>query len=164
MSELEQAIQEIEHGLLKVTRDGQRPVKKMELVKRMAQYKVPGVSIAFINQEELVWTKGYGVMETGCEKPVTNETIFQAASISKPVTAMVALHLVEAGLLDLDADANNFLHSWKIPKSKYTQARPNRMHPKVNLLGTRFWLKYFKPVCYSLLRIVDDRLIQTQMD
>jgi GNAT superfamily N-acetyltransferase len=34
----------------------------------------------------------------------------------------------------------------------------------MNLLGTRFWLKYFKPVCFSLLRIVDDRLIQTQMD
>lgn len=34
----------------------------------------------------------------------------------------------------------------------------------MNLLGTRFWLKYFRPVCFSLLRIVDDRLIQTQMD
>ncbi|MBN1581306.1 MAG: serine hydrolase [Anaerolineae bacterium] len=35
----------------------------------------------------------------------------QAASISKPVTAMVALHLVEAGLLDLDANANDVLHT-----------------------------------------------------
>ena len=135
MSELEQAIQAIEHGLSEVRRGGQRPAKKMELVKRMAQYKVPGVSVAFIDREELVWTKGYGVMETGGEKPVTNETIFQAASISKPITAMVALHLVEAGLLDLDADANIFLRSWKIPKNKYTQARSDGTHPNVTLRG-----------------------------
>jgi CubicO group peptidase (beta-lactamase class C family) len=66
---------------------------------------------------------------------VTNETIFQAASISKPFTAMVALHLVETGLLDLDADANDFLRSWKIPKSKYTKVSPDGVQPKVTLRG-----------------------------
>jgi len=34
----------------------------------------------------------------------------------------------------------------------------------INLLGTRFWLKYFKPICYSLLRVVDDRLVQTNLN
>ena len=101
----------------------------------MKYHKVPGFSVAFIDQEELAWTKGYGVLEAGSETPVTNETIFQAASISKPVTGMVALHLVEVGLLDLDADANDFLRSWKIPKSKYTQVRPDGVHPKVTLRG-----------------------------
>ena len=118
MTELEQAIQAIEHGLLKATRSGKPPAKKMELSRRMAYYKVPGLSAAFIYQEELAWAKGFGLMEAGGEKPVTNETIFQAASISKPFTAMVALRLVETGLLDLDADANDFLRSWKIPKSR----------------------------------------------
>jgi len=47
-----------------------------------------------------------------------------AASISKPVTAMVACALVEAGRLDLDADVNDVLRSWKLPKSKHTQERP----------------------------------------
>jgi len=135
MNNLEQAIQAIEYGLPKVTRGGQRPAKKVGLGKRMAQYKVPGVNIAFIDREKLVWTKGFGVMEAGGEKSVTNETIFQAASISKPVTAMVSLHLVEKGLLDLDADANDFLRSWKIPRSKYTQARSDGTHPKVTLRG-----------------------------
>ena len=113
MTELEQAIQAIEHELLKNTR-GERPGKKMELTQRMKHYKVPGFSAAFVHQEELAWAKGFGMMEAGSEKPVTSETIFQAASISKPCTAMVALHLVEAGSLDLDADANHFLRSWKI--------------------------------------------------
>ena len=135
MTELEQAIHAIEHGLLKVTRSNKRPAKKMELIQRMKYYKVPGFSATFVHQEEMAWAKGFGVVEAGSEKPVTNETIFQAASISKPFTAMIALHLVEAGSLDLDADANEFLHSWKIPKSKYTQAGPDGAHPKVTLRG-----------------------------
>ena len=135
MTDLEQAIQAIEHGLLKVTRSDKPPAKKMELSRRMTHYKVPGFSVAFVDQEELAWAKGYGVMEAGGEKPVTSETIFQAASISKPVTVMVALHLVEAGLLDLDADVNDILRSWKVPKSKYTQARADGVQPKITLHG-----------------------------
>jgi CubicO group peptidase (beta-lactamase class C family) len=135
MTELERAIQAIENGLLIVTGNRERPAKKMELSKRMTYYKVPGLGAALVDQEELAWAKGYGVVEAAGARLVTHETIFQAASISKPVTAMVALHLVEAGLLDLDADANDLLRSWKIPKSKYTQARPDGVHPKVTLRG-----------------------------
>jgi CubicO group peptidase (beta-lactamase class C family) len=67
---------------------------------------------------------------------VTEETIFQAASISKPVTAMVALNLVEAGLLDLDADVNDFLHSWKLPKSKHTREQVDGVNPLTGLHQT----------------------------
>ena len=129
MTDLERAIQVIEHGLLKATTIKERPARKMELSKRMAYYKVPGFSIALIDQGALAWAKGYGVLEAGGEAEVTNETIFQAASISKPVAAMIALHLVEEGLLDLDADVNDVLHSWKVPKSKHTQVN------KVTLRG-----------------------------
>jgi CubicO group peptidase (beta-lactamase class C family) len=135
MTDLERAIPAIEHGLLKVTRSGEQPAKEMELSRRMKHYKSPGFSAAFVHQEELAWAKGFGVVEAGGDKPVTTETIFQAASISKPVEAMVALHLVEAGLLDLDADANDFLHSWKIPKSKYTQVSSDGVQRKVTLRG-----------------------------
>ena len=135
MTELEQAIHAVEHGLLMATRNSERPAKEKELIRRMKYYKVPGFSAALVYQEELAWARGFGLMEAGGEKPVTTETIFQAASISKPVTAMVALHLVEAGLLDLDADANDFLRSWKIPKSKYTQTGPDGVQPKVTLRG-----------------------------
>jgi hypothetical protein len=100
MTELEQAIQAIETGLVKVTRSEERPASKMALSQRMTDYNVPGFSVAYVYQEELAWASGYGVLEAGGEKPVTHATIFQAASISKPVTVMVALHLVEAGLRD----------------------------------------------------------------
>lgn len=122
MTDLERAIQALECGWLVAAAVQGAPVRKMELRKRMAHYKVPGFSIALIDQEELAWAKGYGVLESGGEEVVTQKTIFQAASISKPVAAMVALHLVEAGLLDLDADVNAALHSWKVPENKHTQA------------------------------------------
>jgi CubicO group peptidase (beta-lactamase class C family) len=129
MAELEQAIQAIEHGLLAVTPSKKRPARKMELLDRLVRYKVPGISVAFVYQEELAWARGFGVVEAGAEKPMTPETLFQAASISKPVTAMVALHLVEAGLLDLDTEVNDVLRSWKVPKSKHT------LEKKVTLRG-----------------------------
>jgi CubicO group peptidase (beta-lactamase class C family) len=52
---------------------------------------------------------------------VTDDTIFQAASISKPVAAMTALNLVETGLLDLDSDVNEALRSWHVPENEHTK-------------------------------------------
>lgn len=135
MTELEQAILAIEHGLVNPRGEEDHPGRRMELSQRMTHYKVPGISIAFVYQEELAWAKGFGVVEAGGEKPVTTETIFQAASISKTVTAMVALHLVEAGLLDLDADVNDMLRSWKVPESQHTRVRRDGSQPQVTLRG-----------------------------
>jgi len=129
MNKLERMIEASEQGLLRPKSKKVRNRRRMALVDRMRYYKVPGFSIALIDQEELAWVKGYGVMEAGGEKPVTPETIFQAASISKPVSAMVALHLVENGILDLDSDVNDMLHSWKIRETKHTQTN------KVTLRG-----------------------------
>jgi CubicO group peptidase (beta-lactamase class C family) len=52
--------------------------------------------------------------------PVTTNTLFQAASISKPVTAMAALYFVEQGSLDLDQDVNERLVSWQVPANEFT--------------------------------------------
>ena len=135
MTELEHAIQSIEHGLLPITKRGEPPAQKVALRQRMADYKVPGVSVAFVYQDELAWAQGYGVAEAGGDRPVTPETIFQAASISKVVTAMLALHLVEAGSLNLDAEANDVLRAWKIPDSKYTQPGRDGAPRRVTLRG-----------------------------
>jgi len=56
--------------------------------------RVPGVSIAVIHNGEIEWAQGFGVVRLGGE-PVTAETLFQAGSISKPVSAMAALRLVQ---------------------------------------------------------------------
>lgn len=82
----------------------------------MSAYRVPGVSIAIIHNGSIEWAQGFGAAQVG-GGPVTTETLFQAGSISKPVAAMAALHLVEKGTLALDSDVNQALTSWKIPAS-----------------------------------------------
>jgi hypothetical protein len=53
------------------------------IIERLKFYKVPGVSIAVIENGRLVWAKGYGVKDFDTKEPVTVNTLFQAASISK---------------------------------------------------------------------------------
>ena len=63
---------------------------------------VPGAGIALLRGTEIVWARGIGVIEAGSEAEVRTDTLFQAASISKCITALAVLRLVEQGKLDLD--------------------------------------------------------------
>ena len=107
---------------------GEKPANN-SLQQRMGFYKTPGVSIAVINGGKVEWARAYGVREAGTTNPVTSNTIFQAASISKAVSAMAALRLVELDKLSLDEDVNRRLVSWKVPESGFTSDR------KVTLRG-----------------------------
>ncbi len=96
-------------------------VPAMGLAERMRFYNTPGVSLAVINGGVVEWTRGYGVTEAEGERAVTPHTRFQAASISKPVTALAALRLVEQGRLALDENVNSRLTSWKVPDNEFTR-------------------------------------------
>jgi CubicO group peptidase (beta-lactamase class C family) len=87
----------------------------------MRDLEVPGASVAVIDHEKIAWSKGYGVLEEGKEKSVDTETIFQAASISKPFTALGILSLVKTGRIKLDANVNDYLLSWKVPENSFTK-------------------------------------------
>lgn len=89
--------------------------KPFTLAERMAAYEVPGVSIAVIHNGKIDWARGWGVRDLATCLPVTPDTAFQAASISKLATAVVALRAVEQGKLSLDADINRSLRGWKLP-------------------------------------------------
>jgi CubicO group peptidase (beta-lactamase class C family) len=68
----------------------------------LAQHRVPGVAIALIQDRKLVWAKGYGVRAAGSQEAVTPDTVFEAASMSKPIFALLAMQLVDGKRLDLD--------------------------------------------------------------
>src|SRR5215204_167580 len=70
---------------------------------------IPGVSIALVREGKPVWTHGFGVKNSETKEAVTEETVFEAASLSKPVFAYAVLKLVDAGKLDLDAPLNKYL-------------------------------------------------------
>lgn len=92
----------------------------LTLAERMRHYDVPGVSIAVIDDGEIAWAKGYGVRIKGSDAAVDPGTLFQAASISKPVTAAATLQLVSQDQLDLDANVNDYLKSWQLPENEFT--------------------------------------------
>jgi CubicO group peptidase (beta-lactamase class C family) len=89
----------------------------------MKQSNVPGVSIAIIKDFKVAATYTYGVADVETGAPVTADTMFQAASISKPVAAMVSLKAVQDGRFSLDQDVNTILKSWKLPGGPFTKER-----------------------------------------
>jgi len=117
---LKERILRVESGLLPAVVAKGEPAEGYSIAERMEHYNVPGVSVAVINNGEIEWAKGYGVIEVGSDQAVDSETLFQAASISKPVAAMAALRLVEEGVLNLDEEVNLKLASWKIPENEFT--------------------------------------------
>lgn len=106
-----------------------RPVPLRSLTERMAETHVPAVSIAFFEDGRIRWAKAYGLADLATGRAATPLTLFQAASISKPVTAAAAMRLVQDGKLDLDGDVNSRLKAWKVPPSAFTADR------KVTLRG-----------------------------
>jgi CubicO group peptidase (beta-lactamase class C family) len=70
----------------------------------MARASVPGVSIAFVRDRHLAWSAGFGTTRRDSDHPVAQETIFHAASLSKPVFAYAVLRMVHQRVLDLDLD------------------------------------------------------------
>lgn len=94
--------------------DGE-PAPRWTLAERMRRYRVPAVSITVIDRREVAWSEAFG--QRAGQQPADTRTLFQAASLSKPVAAAVALLLAHDGTLDLDAGVNTQLHAWKLPST-----------------------------------------------
>jgi CubicO group peptidase (beta-lactamase class C family) len=90
----------------------------VSLSERMRIRRVPGVSIALIRNGRLSWAQSFGVRDTSTCEPVTIDTAFQAGSISKSLTAVLAMQAVDKGILGLDQDINSYLTRWQLTPSK----------------------------------------------
>jgi CubicO group peptidase (beta-lactamase class C family) len=115
-------IETIENNLLPSVLIVGQETKGFNILDRMENYRVPGVSIAFLNGGEIVWAKGYGFTSADSSRIVDERTLFQAASISKPVAALAALSLVEQGKIGLDQDVNQYLEGWQVEENEYTES------------------------------------------
>jgi len=98
--------------------------KPQTLADRMVADKVPGVSIAVIDDWKVEWTKAYGEIRAGGGPAVTTETLFEAASTTKALVAATVMHYVDTGRFNLDADVNTYLKSWKVPENELTRDKP----------------------------------------
>jgi CubicO group peptidase (beta-lactamase class C family) len=110
--EVEKALNELQPGVQVAGR-----LYPEQSLAELMRGRVPGVSIAVFHDGRIIYARGFGVSETGGTRAVTPETLFQAASISKPIAATAALALVEQGKLALDEPVNGRLRTWRIPDS-----------------------------------------------
>lgn len=107
-------------------------IPKLNLLQQMTAYKVNGLTIAVIKDYKIEWAKGYGWADAEEKRPVTIDTRFQAASISKSINSLGILKLVQQGKLNLDADINDYLKTWKFP---YDSVSKNKKISLANLLS-----------------------------
>lgn len=122
------------------------PVEGMNgwrLQERMRYHHVPGLSVAVIHNYRVDWVKSYGLADTTNHRPVTNETLFSAGSISKLITAMAALKLVEQGKLNLDAPINQYLKSWQLGENDFTRKTPVTLRTLLSHRGGTSQSAYF---------------------
>lgn len=125
-----------------------RTEKPLTLRQAMKAANVPGVSIAVIHDWKLHWAKGYGIADTKTRAAVDVRTLFQAASISKPVMAMTVLGAVRERRFGLDDDVNSILKSWKLPASPHTARRavtPRTLLSHTSGLGDGFGFPGYAP-------------------
>ena len=85
----------------------------------MKNENIPGVQIALIQDGIIAWTEGFGVKNIITRKPVTSNTLFEVASLSKVVTAYMALKLIDEGEISLAKPMHNYLSEEWLPPSAY---------------------------------------------
>jgi CubicO group peptidase (beta-lactamase class C family) len=99
---------------------------EQQIPRLMKEALVPGLSIAIIKDARVFWRRGFGVKDKRSNQPVDDETVFEAASTSKPVFAYAVMKLCERGVLDLDT-----------PLTRYTSERFLEGDPRLDLITAR---------------------------
>jgi CubicO group peptidase (beta-lactamase class C family) len=128
--DVEDRIKQVESNLAGWVQTGSGD--KWSLISRMRKYGVNGLSIAVVHDYKIEWARGYGYADLSEKREVNTSTLFQAASISKSLNSLGVLKLVQEGKLNLDADINDYLDSWKFP---YDEKSNNRKITLTNLLS-----------------------------
>jgi CubicO group peptidase (beta-lactamase class C family) len=116
--EQEDDIAQVEKGLFAKAKGPRYTIQD-----RMKYHKVPGVSVAVIRDKAVAWAKGYGLAEANKNVPIGVDTLFQAASMSKPIAALLALLLANSGQFDIDEDVNKYLKRYSVPVNSFTKKK-----------------------------------------
>jgi CubicO group peptidase (beta-lactamase class C family) len=104
---------------------------EQQIPQLMEKAKVPGLSIAIIKDAKLFWRRGFGVKDNASQEPVDNDTVFEAASTSKPVFAYAVMKLCERGIMNLDT-----------PLTRYTPERFLEGDSQLDLITARHVLSH----------------------
>jgi CubicO group peptidase (beta-lactamase class C family) len=117
-------IARIESGLLPAVQVRGRALEPHTLAQEMALHHTPSVSIAVVDHGRILWARAYGQADVASGRLATTRTLYQAASISKAVTASASMQMVQEGKLGLDHPVNDQLRSWRIVDNSFTLDHP----------------------------------------
>lgn len=127
---IQQKIEKVENSLSPLVLNKGESLWNIE--KQMQKYNVAGLSIAVINNFEVEWAKGYGSTGVKGTPNVTQQTVFQAASMSKFANAVALMKLMELKKINLNEDINSYLTSWKFPYHKNNNSNPINIRKLLN--------------------------------
>ncbi|KAF1083025.1 MAG: hypothetical protein GQF41_0792 [Candidatus Rifleibacterium amylolyticum] len=95
-----------------------------ELKNSLKRHNVAGISFAVLRDFHLAYAQCEGVINSESRQPLWPDSLFQGASISKIISAVLTMILVEKGKLNLDKPVKKYLKSWKLPENEWTKDTP----------------------------------------
>ncbi|RSK40415.1 serine hydrolase domain-containing protein [Mangrovimonas spongiae] len=139
--------QRVENNIYKINKNGEDDSTATTIESRMKALNVAGVSISVFNNNKILWSKGYGKKNKETGEDVNKHTLFQAASISKPIASVAAFKLIEENKLSLNENVNSKLIRWQIPDNEFTKTEKvtlRRIMSHTSGLGTSGFQGYNK--------------------
>jgi CubicO group peptidase (beta-lactamase class C family) len=128
-----------------------------------ARGDVPGVVVAVVNQDGLLYNEAFGLSRTIGSQPMTRDTIFNLASMTKPITSAAVMMLVDAGQLKLDDDVARYLPKYKNPVviSRFNEADGSyETRPAKRPITIRHLLTHTSGIGYTFSNVIVDTLVQ----
>ena len=104
----------------------------------LARHGAEGAAVALVSGGAVVWSEGFGVADATTGAPVTADTVFEAASVAKPVAAWAILRLADEGRLDLDAPIQTYISGWALPHSEFDRAKVTARRLLAHAAGISF--------------------------
>ena len=119
------------------------PIDDLDLQATIAQvldrWPSAGLAVAVIRNGELAWFHGHGLADIPARTPITEDTVFRIASITKTFTAIAVMQLWEQGLVDLDAPANDYLRTFRLAPTKSKLSPATVRHLLTHTAGVGYW-------------------------
>lgn len=115
---------QLENGIRSQVKFLGEPEVFSSITDKMVEYKIPAVSLAVIKQGKITWTDIYQNPDFPAEQSLNCSSLFQAASLSKPVTFLAAVRMKSAGKIDLDKNIQSYLKDFVLPIGKQTADNP----------------------------------------
>ena len=112
---------------------------KATLAQVLDRWPCAGLAVAVITDESLAWFHGHGLADVVAKTPITKDTVFRIASLTKTFTAVAVMQLWEQGLVDLDAPANDYLRTFRLISAKPNLSPATVRHLLTHTAGVGYW-------------------------